>query len=156
MNRTSSHAVFGFTRRRFFATTVGALVASVLPVKAATKGVLCKGQLVEHDWYTWHEKCPWGCQRKLHEWRDKGEYRSVYSGEVLSDEADNWQYVCMGCERRFHWDWVKDRGIELPHKRCTKYEKFHIENRNHWHPPGRDYHTIWLQDPRYPKKWAEA
>lgn len=42
MNRTSSHAQFGFTRRGFFAATIGALVASVLPAKAE---VTCPAQI---------------------------------------------------------------------------------------------------------------
>jgi len=74
--------------------------------------------------------------------------RSIYSGEVLDD--GNWQYVCMACERRFHYDWVKQVALELPHKECDIDRPFHRHARKHWHPPGREYATHWLPDPRYP------
>ena len=143
MNHTSSRAVFDITRRSFFATTVGALVASVLPVKAAAK--------VDE-----HEACLnkiWPrrqCPKCDHAPVLREERPSNHGTDLKGGDLPYHVYVCVSCETRFWHDWFWNEFLVIPHPPCQINRPFHRKSRRHWHPPGKPYMTCWLPDPRYP------
>ena len=152
MNRTSSHAVFGFTRRRFFATTVGAMVASVLPVKAVVHHTITIENTKPEDVEDLQlHQCPW-CQWEnpiLEPW-EPGDGTDL-EGNPLPHHF----YVCLSCERRFWFSWFHGEALEMPHKQCKSKTKSWTlssgqvvkpacHSKPHWHPPGRPYMTYWI------------
>lgn len=130
MNHTSSRAEFGFTRRGFFAATIGVLVASVLPVKARPR----------------MPAAPWAVQ-----FNAKGGWEQLTMKEVW--EKLHGLPLEIG-DRRVHrcaweyWDgvtWVPSGEV-----RCTGPGDGFCHPRNHCHPNGDEYSTRPLPDDRYP------